>query len=154
MNQAQSVTATFSGAYQPDGLLAHGSGAFVGNGVYSSTGAGETVAVNSPRGKTVTFRWKVQNDGALSDRIAFKGAGSSNGFSLTFLLGTSNVTKAVVAGTYTKSLAPGASLTITVTIKVAATATIGAVRSELLNASSTIQPAAKDKVLAQVTVTR
>jgi hypothetical protein len=138
---------------QPDGLLAHGTGSFIGNNVYSATGSNQIRSAKVARGKSTTFRWQVQNDGAQLDRIAFKAAGSSGSFSLTFSVGSSNVTKSIVAGTYAKSISPGGSITITVTIKVAANAKIGAVRSERLSASSTLQ-SAKDRVLAEVTATR
>ena len=75
---------------------------------------------------------------------------SAAGFTVRFYLGTANVTSAVVAGTYEKTLAPGASLTITVKIGVLSDATIGAVKSERLSATSLKQPLT-DVVLAKVT---
>jgi hypothetical protein len=146
------VPGIFAINYRPDGLLAHGSGPFVGNNVYSTTGAGETRSARIVPGRTTTFRWKIQNDGALADRFRFKGRGDSRYFTVHFFYKGSDVTKAVVAGTYARSLAPGASLTITVRIKVATNASVGTVKSERLRVTSVKEPIS-DAVLAFVTAT-
>jgi hypothetical protein len=154
MSQAWSVTATFSSnavVYRPDSLLALGAAPFIGNNVYDLTGASEVNAAMVHRGTTGTFRWRVQNDGNQTDRIQFSAPGTSGKFTLKFLVGTANVTKAVVAGTYEKTLAPGAYLTITVKITVASNATVGSIRNEKLTAISTNQPVG-DVVVAKVTV--
>jgi uncharacterized membrane protein len=115
-------------------------GLLVGDNVYSATGIGETRSARIARGKTTTFRWRIQNDGALTDRLGFKGRGDSRSFTVRFFYMGANMTKAVVAGTYAKSLLPGASLTITVRITVAANAYVGTVRSERLRAKSMKHP--------------
>jgi uncharacterized membrane protein len=153
MDQAQSVTATFAIGYRPDAQLSFGTGAYVGNNIYNTTGASQSRSVSSPRGTTATFHWKIQNDGTLTDRMVFAAPGNSAGFTVRFFVGTANVTKAVVAGTYEKTLAPGGSLVITVKIGVLANAAVGAVKSELLSATSLKQPLT-DVVLAKVTAAK
>lgn len=59
------------------------------------------------------------------------------------------LTKAIMAGTFQRSLAPAASLTITVKIAVSLTVKLKATRSALLIASSSALPL-KDVVLAEI----
>jgi alpha-tubulin suppressor-like RCC1 family protein len=144
------VPGIFAISYRPDGLLAQGPGSFVGNNIYSTAGAGETRSANISRGKTTTFRWRVQNDGALADRVVFKGSGDARGFRVQFFYKGSDVTKSVVAGTYKKPLASGVSLTVTVRITVAIKVPSETVKYERLRTTSTHQPIS-DTVLAKVT---
>jgi alpha-tubulin suppressor-like RCC1 family protein len=154
MTQARSVTGTFQAGYRrPDGQLAISKGFFVGNNIYNATGANQTRSVRESRGETAVFLWKIQNDGTLVDHLGFRGPGSSPGFKVVYLFGATNVTKATVAGTYVKSLAAGANLTIRVKITVASNARLSAVKSLLLRAASRSQPLT-DSVLAKVRVVR
>jgi uncharacterized membrane protein len=150
MTQARSVTATFAVAYQPDSLLSYKAGAFVGNGIYNTTGASQTRGVSQGRATTAVFHWTVQNDGGLTDQMLLSAQAGSTSFRVTFFSGTTNVTAAVVAGTYTRSLAPGASFTLTVKIRVTTKAAVGTVWLEPLTTTSTNLPVS-DVVLARVT---
>jgi uncharacterized membrane protein len=150
MTQAQAVTATFALSYRPDGLLSYNTGASVGNGIYNTTGASQLRGVTISRGHTATFHWRVQNDGALTDRVLLSAAAGNASFTVSFLSGTTNVTAAVVAGTYGRNLAPGSAFTLTVKIGVTLKAAIGAIRNELLTATSANAPVS-DVVLARVT---
>jgi hypothetical protein len=97
---------------QPDGLIASGAsgGTFAGNNVYNATGASQTKSLTVHRGNTGTFRIKVANDGLAADSFTVKGPGSGGGFTATYFDGATNVTAAVVAGTFAiNNLAPGAS---------------------------------------------
>jgi hypothetical protein len=153
MTQTHLVKATFTGDHRPDSLLSLGVGRFVGDNVYSATGAGESRSARLSRGKTATLHWRVQNDGGLSDVLALKGRGDSQGFTVRFLYGGADVTRAVVAGTYTKSLAPGASFTMTVKIRVASNASLGSMKVELMRATSLNAPL-RDAVIAMVKAVR
>jgi Divergent InlB B-repeat domain len=153
MNQAESVTARFGTVYRPDGLLAHGVRRYAGNNIYNTTGAGQTRRVTSRRGSIATFRWKVQNDGPVVDRIVFAAHGHAFGFKVRFYLGGANVTRAVLAGRYAKNLASGRSLTITVKVWVLTRAKVGSVRSEWLKVTSRHKPVS-DVVLAKVEASR
>jgi Divergent InlB B-repeat domain len=150
MTQAQAVTATFALNYRPDGLLNYKNSAYVGNGIYNTTGASQVRSVTINRGHTAVFHWRVQNDGLLSDQVLLSAAAGTTAFAVNFFSGTTNVTAAVVAGTYGRTLAPGTSFTLTLKIGVTNNAAIGAVRNELLTATSTNAPVS-DAVLARVT---
>jgi len=147
------VPGMFAISYRPDGLLARRHGRFLGNNVYSRTGAGQTRSARVSRGETTTFRWRVQNDGALADRLTFRGPGDSRSFTIRFFLQGQDVTKRVVAGTFVRSLGPGARLVLTVRIGVVPGATLSAVRLEHLRTTSKNQPIG-DTVLARVTAAR
>lgn len=137
---------------RPDGAVALGGGAFVGNDVYNATGAGQTIAlVPVTGGASATFSWSIQNDGGVSDLISLKGQGTSPGFSVKFSAGAQDITGAVVAGTYARSLAPGASITITLRINVLPAATVGGVKREFLTATSQ-DGTTLDAVVASVVV--
>ena len=153
MSQARTVTASFSTSNRPDGLLAYNTGVYVGNNIYNTTGAAQVRGVKMRRGGTATFRWRIQNDGMALDRIAFSAPGNSAGFLIRFYLGSANVTRAVVAGTYAKNLASGRSLTFIVKITVRTNARVGAMKSERLRATSLHKPVS-DVVLARVTASR
>jgi hypothetical protein len=98
----------------------------------------------------VTFRWKVVNLAIQSDTLHLKGAGPSAGFGVTYLIGSANVTRAVVAGTLTRNLAAHASVIVTVKVTVARAAKLKAVKTALLTATSA-SSGRKDTVAARVT---
>jgi uncharacterized membrane protein len=149
MTQATSVTATFLSTNRPDALLSLGNGAFVGNGIYNTTGAGQTVALPQTRGTTRTFRIRVQNDGAVAEAFMISGPGSSSGFQVTYSMGSTDVTSRAFR---TAVLAPGGMATITLSVKVQTGAPIGRVKSILVTSASTALASAKDAVLATITV--
>jgi hypothetical protein len=153
INEAVSVTASFAATSRPDSLIAYGSGAYLGNNVYSATGAGQIKAQKTARGHSATFHWRIQNDAVADDVLKIKGASASPGFTISYLIGTTSVTKAVLAGTLTKTLTPGASTTITVKITIASNAKLKASKSALLSATSAAT-GRKDAVVAKVTAVR
>jgi hypothetical protein len=124
------VTPTFAAArYQPDGLIRMATagvlgyppyttyhGPFLGNNIYNATGAHQT-AIFTDIGSTgpsfLTFDISIQNDGSAADRFTVKATGAASASVVTYSRGTTNITSAVVAGTYrTPSLAPGATYLI------------------------------------------
>jgi hypothetical protein len=97
------------------------SGPFLGNNVYSASGAGEAKAISVVRGHSGTLYVDIQNDGLAADTLKVTGPGGAQGFTLHYFHGTTDVTSQVLAGTYsTGSLARGAHLTLRVVIHVAA----------------------------------
>jgi hypothetical protein len=126
------VTPTFAGArYQPDGLVRMATsgvpgglshtyhGPWLGNNIYNATGAHQTaVTAVVPGGETAgyyfyTFDISIQNEGSAADRFTVKATGARSAWVVTYSRGTTNITSAVVAGTYrTPSLAPGATYLI------------------------------------------
>ena len=123
------VTPAFAAArYQPDGLVRMATsgvpgappyttyhGAWLGNNIDTATGAHQSaVTAVLPAGATAgyyffTFDISIQNDGSAADRFTVKATGARSAWVVTYSRGTTNITSAVVAGTYrTPSLAPGA----------------------------------------------
>ncbi len=142
------VTHTYTVATpRPDGRIKKGSGAFVGNDVYNTTGIDQTRNGSAPRGSTVTYTVKVQNDSEATDVLRLRGTTSTTHFRVSYTVGGTNVTSAVVTGTYlTPSLAPGASVSVTVTVKVKTSAPAGSSLSARLTAKSDTDPTKKDTV--------
>ena len=130
------VCAAYFRLRQPDGQIAT-TGAFLGNNVYNTTGKGQTRSLTVHRNNTGTFKIKVTNDGFATDTFSVKGPGSSGGFTATYKDGATTITAAVVAGTYSFSLAPGASKTINLTVKVGSGVSVGASKSWLVTATAT-----------------
>jgi hypothetical protein len=90
---------------------------FVGDNIYNTTGAQQTAVVESfnlLEGAFFTFDISIQNDRTRADRIKVKATGAATGgWKVAYFRGTTNITAAVVAGTYrTASLAPGATYLI------------------------------------------
>ena len=136
---------------QPDGQIALGAGALVGKGVYNGNGAGQTVHTTVDKSRTATFKIKIRNDGFSADTFTVKGPGSSGPFKPRYFSGTTNITAAVVAGTYSPGpVGPGGSRTIKLEVTVSPSATVGAVRSFLVSATSTGAGAPEDAVKATV----
>ncbi|MEA2623560.1 MAG: hypothetical protein QOH61_2470 [Chloroflexota bacterium] len=110
------------------------SGPFVGNDVYNATAAGQQKSVSVARGSSRTLYLDIQNDGRVSGRLLLKGTGAASGFTVKYVRGTTNVTSAVLAGTYlTPTLAPGArvglKLVVTLAASTASSATFKVVAS-------------------------
>jgi hypothetical protein len=92
---------------QPDASIGgHAAGPFSGNGVYSSTGAGESRTATIARGHNGTFYAKIQNDGLVPASFTITGTGGATGIVASYHRGTSNITAAVRAGTYSTGLIP------------------------------------------------
>lgn len=133
---------------KPDGRIRLGIGAYVGNNIYNTTGAGQGRTGSAARGHTVTFGMSIQNDGNTPDRIKVKATGTAaGGYTVKYFQGTTDITSAVVAGTYrTPSLAPGATYLITAKVTVKPTAAAGSQVTRLVTLRSVGNPVRKDAV--------
>ena len=79
----------------------------------------------------------MQNDGAASDSYLLRGPGSSTGFTVRYFAGTTNITTAVVNGSYRLAdLAPGAARSIQLRVTVGSGAARGSARTGLVTATS------------------
>ncbi|TYL55418.1 hypothetical protein FXB39_03505 [Nocardioides sp. BGMRC 2183] len=79
----------------------------------------------------------MQNDGTAADKLRLSQKSKGKGaFKVTFKVGRTTITKAVMSGKYVASLAPGKSATITVTVKATKKAKPRASRTLLLRATS------------------
>jgi len=149
MTQVQNVTATFKPWAQPDELIAVGSKTPIGEGIFNSTGSGQTVTSKILPGATAIFNVTIQNDGKVSDTIQLHGAGKIKGFTVKYFAGTTNVTSLVVGGAYTTGVLPVAGTSsLQIRVKAASTARVGAVFNDLLTASSVADPTKADAVKA------
>ena len=125
--------------FVPDGRIRKGSGAYVGNDIYNTTGADQAKVISAAPGSTITFGISVQNDSAVvADSFTVVAAGSASDlYRVTYFKGTTNITAAVVAGTYTTpSLAPGAKYLITARVKAMANAPAGSSVTRLVTITS------------------
>ena len=135
---------------QPDAQIAT-TAAFVGNGIYNTTGMQQARSRTVHRNQTGTFSIKVGNDGLGVDSFTVRGPGSNGRFTVRYFRGPTDITAQVLAGTYTiANLAVGGNRTLTLRVKVAAGAPVGSNRSFLITATSTGGGAPKDAVKATV----
>ena len=138
---------------QPDALIKT-TGAFVGNGIYNATGASQTKSRSANQGANATFTVRIANDGLATDDYTILGRGNQAGFTATYRRGTTDITAQVVAGTYViNDLAPGASVDITLRVRVGNGVANGVRKNWLVTATSTGGGSAKDAVKARVTAT-
>ena len=122
--------------------------ALVGNDVYNLDGTNQTRTANKGVGTSVSFYVSIQNDGNANDtfKLALSGAATTM-YSVRYYHGTTEITAAVVAGTYqTPSVAPGASYTVKAVVKVKSTATAGSSVSRLLTITSVANGTKQDAV--------
>ncbi|MBA3307268.1 MAG: M4 family metallopeptidase [Chloroflexi bacterium] len=140
-------TCTTSATRQPDGWIAVGTGAFVGDNVYNTTALGQKKSGSAPVGSSVSFKVSIQNDGSVAETFTAQAAGSTTSYTVKYLHGATDVTSAVVAGTYqTPSLAPGGSHLLKVKVKVKSSAAVGSKVSRLVTITSVGDATKKDAV--------
>jgi hypothetical protein len=133
---------------KPDGRIRKGSGSFIGNNVYNTTGLNQTKSGSAARGATITFGISIQNDAVAADafRVAATGAATA-GYSVRFFHGTTDITAAVVAGSYQTS-SVGATKTYLVVAKVTigSSAAVGSNVTRLVTITSIGNSTKKDAV--------
>jgi hypothetical protein len=135
-----------------DGLIRAGSGAFLGDNTYNTTGTGQTAPATTTKRKAVRYTWRIQNDGNTTDRYVLRGTKGTRTFTVTYRQGTTNITPTVFAGTFTTpNLAPGATTDITVTVTPTRRARTGNTLTTTLTARSTTTSSATDTVRAITT---
>jgi hypothetical protein len=133
---------------KPDGRIRRGTGEFVGNNIYNTTGANQTRTGSATPGHTITFGISIQNDSTRADRFEVKAIGTAvSSYVVKYFRGTSDITAAVVAGTYqTWSLTPGAAYLITARVTVKSEAAAGSKVARLVTITSVANSAKKDAV--------
>ena len=148
------VPASAGIVYVADGLIAKGTGSFVGDDVYSTDGTGETVSAKAKPRKTITFHLKVQNDSAYTDSFTGMGCGSESPFKVSYYVGSFDVTAEMVAGTLSSGPmgAGGELVGLDLKIKVKKSATAGAKTKCPVTITSESDTAVSDTVVAKVTV--
>jgi uncharacterized repeat protein (TIGR01451 family) len=137
---------------RPDALLRLGAGAFVGNNVYNRTGSGQIRSATVRSRGVATFTVRAQNDGNTTSTFSIRGLGPTDRFAVTYRNGTTNVTAAVLAGTFTtNALARGAAQDLTLTIQAKPGTPIGTVLNRVVTVTSTADNSIRDAVKATVT---
>jgi hypothetical protein len=134
---------------KPDARIRLGTtGAYLGDNVYNTTGAGQAKTGSALRGHSVSFGISIQNDGTAADRFKVKATGAATSkYTVKYYRGTTDITTKVVAGTYlTSSLAPGATWLITAKVTVKSSATLGSSVTRLVTATSYASATKKDTV--------
>ena len=124
---------------QPDGQIALGSGSFAGNNVYNLDGTSQSSSKTTTAGTKVTFSIKIQNDGTgAKDKFKVHATGATvTGYTFVCKKGTTNITTAVLNGTYTTGkIAVGASITIKCSVTIGSSAAHGSHVDRLITLTS------------------
>lgn len=124
---------------QPDGLVGKNGTVFAGDGIYNTTGAGQTMTRNAARGTTVHFFVEIQNDGDGTPMVHVRGCGSNSSFKVRYFsspMHTDN-TASFVDGFDAPMFVPGVSPRWQVDVKVKSSAPAGAVLNCKLRLSIT-----------------
>jgi hypothetical protein len=138
---------------QPDAAVGRAkTGPWVGNNVYSTTGAHQVRDVTLRRGHHATSYVRIQNDGLVAASYAVHGTGGATGISAHYFRGSTNVTGAVRAGTYdTGTIAARASVVLRVVVTVARSSARSATLITSVRSQSGVDP---DAVRLAVTAKR
>jgi uncharacterized membrane protein len=140
--------------YQPDGRIRLGTGSWVGNNVFNTTGYHQTSATlmliptTSAAYLRFTFSISIRNAGTAADQFALKATGAATPYyTVAYRHGTTTITSAVVAGTYrTPSVLPGAAYLVTVVVQGSPDAVAGSSVTRLVTITSTGDRTRKDAV--------
>ena len=152
----ENVICTFTDTRRlPDAKISKtASGGYHGNNIYSSSVlASQTRNRAVARNHTRSLFIQVQNDSLATDSFTIDAnlSGSSS-FTVQFFNGATNITAAVLAGTYTvNNLAAGAHVTIEVRVTAAGNTSAGATRNVDVFVNSNSEPSAMDSVRGHFT---
>ena len=126
----------------PDAMIgAAFTGPYVGNNVYSPTGAGEVRRVTVTRGHSATSFVRIQDDGLVTTGFDIKGTGGAAGIAVHYYFGTTNITAAVRAGTYaTIQMTPGDAITLRVVVSVETSSAASALFTTTARSTTGIPP--------------
>ena len=104
-------------------------------------------------GKAITFGLSIKNGGSTSAKLTLTVAGKTvKGYSVRYLRGATDITAAVVAGTWkTPQLAPGAATLVTVRVSVTSQSLAG---SKVVRTLTVGAPGAPATDVAKVTGAR
>jgi hypothetical protein len=149
------TTCTFTDSYRrPDALISlRANKKYAGNGIYSSTVlSSQTKTKAVARSTTRKIYVRFQNDGPATDSFTVDAnvAGSSS-YTVQFFSGATNITAAVLAGTYqVSSLNAGLQVTIEMRITAASNTAASATANVDVFVSSNSQPSQVDVVRGHI----
>jgi hypothetical protein len=137
---------------QPDNLIRERSAArFAGDDVYNRTGAAQSRQAQVNGHQAARFVVQVQNDTGAVDRFKVRGGSSNRYWTVTYLDGIRNVTRAVTRGSYLVGpLQPGERHGLQVFVRPTAHAPHGARHTVGITSSAVAPGHARDTVAALV----
>jgi hypothetical protein len=140
--------AAATGKQKPDGRIKKGSGTLVGNNIYNATGVNQTRSGSATVGNTITFTISIQNDGTGAGKFNVAATASGNvNFEVKYFRGTTDITAAVVAGTYTTAkVGVGNTFAIQAKVKVQPAVIVGSPTARLITITSLADAAKVDAV--------
>jgi hypothetical protein len=142
-------------SYRPDAEIRLAKRPFVGRGSDSVARQRVTSTVKGSRAKASIFGVRVTNRGSTADRMRIRGTRGSKQLTVVYRDGRKNVTAAVLAGTYrTRTLRPGQSVTLSVTVTKVKRAAKGSRRTFSVRTTSASDRTKADTVAAVVVVAR
>jgi uncharacterized delta-60 repeat protein len=153
--QARVFTVDTADAFQPDASIALGDGQAVGSGVVNLTGRHQQAAARITRGRSATFRIRIENTGAIADSFRVRARDSLPGCVVRYFQQGHNVTSAVGDGSFaTREVEPGGRTSLVLRVVVRSKARLGLRPDIELVTGSLTRRAARDVVVAKVVVVR
>ena len=136
---------------RPDSLIGRTRiGRWTGNNIYNTTGVSQSLKVSVRRGRAYTFYAQIQNDGNIADTLSVRGTKAPVGFAIVYLVGSTNVTTRVEAGTYRPALAAGSAFIMQIRITVKGSTPVGRTFKDVILATSRSDATRKDLVVETV----
>ena len=145
------AVSVMAGLPRPDAQLGVAKqGPFQFDGVYATSMSGNAQVLERPvaRGGSVTFFVRIQNDRPGTDSFKVKGVASgAGGYTVRFLRGTTDISRQVVAGSYTVADVPaGGYVDIRVKVKASTTTARNSLRAVTITVKSKTVKTVKDVV--------
>ena len=135
----------------PDGLVGFSASNLIGSEIYNTTGTGQTVTKTVSRGSSKTALIVVQNDATVTTSFSVSGTPGKPGFKVRYYADATEITDAVVAGTYTiADLPPGQSVMLKAKVVVKSGAVPGSKIKCAVTATSLASPTLQDTVQVKI----
>ena len=133
---------------RPDARIRRGTRSVIGDGLYNTTGAGQTRTGSAALGGSVTYFVSAQNDAPFAEQLRIKGQPSSTQFTVQYRNPAGvNITSQVIAGSYrTPVLAPGGIHLIRAIVTILPSAPANATLARTVTVTSDTHPTIKDTV--------
>jgi hypothetical protein len=135
--------------HQPDGFIKLWTGPFVGGEIYNTTADGQSKSGSVALGRRIIFRIGIENESnRATDAFTVQATGTvTTGYRVRYLSGTTDITNAVVNGTYqTTDLAPEQYVVIKVIVRVTRDAAEGSQVTRLVTLTSVADSSQQDAV--------
>ncbi len=144
---------TCAPAYQPDGLIYDGS-AYLGDGLYNTSGAGQTHALSVLLCSPAVYHIRFYNDGEVADSFRISGPSGSSAWQVRYYdyaTGTDITTAVTGSGWVTPAVVPNLYRRMLVEVTPLVSAAPDTTNASLVTATSQSDETKQDAVLAQTT---